>query len=61
MTKLREYTAKLFNTISEGFRSALTDPFGAAVSAVCWIIPAAIGVWMVKHVGLWALQLTGVY
>tara|TARA_B100000424_G_scaffold170794_1_gene131612 strand:+ start:267 stop:452 length:186 start_codon:yes stop_codon:yes gene_type:complete len=61
MTKIREYAEKLFNTVSEGLRLALTDPFGAAVSAVCWIIPAAIGVWMVKSVGIWALKLTGVY
>ena len=61
MTKLREYAANLFNTVERGVTSALTDPFGAAVSVVCWIVPAAVGVWMVKLVGVWALQLTGVY
>lgn len=61
MTKLREYARSLFNTVEKGVRSALIDPFGSAVNVVFWIVSAAVGVWMVKLVGAWALQLTGVY
>jgi len=61
MTEFREYAVNLFKKVVGGFQSALTDPFGAAVSVVCWIVPAAVGVWMVKLVGVWALQLTGLY
>jgi len=39
---------------------AAKDPFGAALDAVVWIASAALGFWLLKVVGLWALGLIGV-
>lgn len=40
--------------------SAAKDPLGTAFNVGFWIASAAIGVFFVKWIGLWALGLIGV-
>ncbi len=40
--------------------SAAKEPFGAAIDVALWIASAALGVWLVKVIGLWSLGLIGV-
>ena len=46
--------------VKDWLLSAAEDPLGAAFDVGFWIASAALGVWFVKLIGLWALGLIGV-
>lgn len=60
MNKLKSYAVSLYGSLERGVNLVLTDPFEAALSVLSWVIPAAIGIWLVRMVGAWALNLIGV-
>ena len=42
------------------FAAAAKDPLGTSIDVGLWVFSAAIGIWFVKFIGIWALGLIGV-